>query len=284
MPYRGHFNLTRSPFSSEIEHHALFASDSFKQCHARLDLLRRQRGFAAVVGDFGSGKTCCLRGFLGKLAPSSYHVLYAAAPNVGAPLRPIVEGWLDELGEKIPFNNLAACLRLLQAALGAIYEKGRLPFVVLDEAHQLDNRSLLQLKPMLNHDMDSRLPLVLLLAGGPPMARRLAFHGLQELRQRLLFVYPFQGLAREELGPYLDGRLRHAGCDRVLFPPDVVDELYRHTQGFPRLVNQLANLCLLSAATADKLQIDSACVRQALAEMGLAEEGRRDPMPLAGPR
>lgn len=282
MPYRSSFNLLCSPFSPEIEHHALFASDSYKQCHARLDFLRRQRGMAAVLGGFGSGKTSCLRGFLGQLAPSSYHVLYAAVPNVGAPLRPIVEGWLDELGEKIPFNNLAACLRLLQRALDAIYEKGRLPFVVLDEAHQLDNRSLLQLKTLLNHEMDSRLPLALVLAGGPPLARHLAFHGLQELRQRLLFVYPFQGLAREELGPYLEARLRHAGCDRMLFPPEVVDELYRHTQGFPRIVNQLANLCLLSAATTGKHQVDSSCVRQALAEMGLAEETRRDAMSLAG--
>jgi type II secretory pathway predicted ATPase ExeA len=279
---RAHFNLTRAPFSPEIEHHALFSFDSYKQCHARLDFVRRERGCCALHGEFGSGKSSCVRGFIGQLALSSYLVLYAAVPNVGAPLRPIVEGWLEELGEKIPFNNLAACLRLLQRALEAIYEKGRLPFIVLDEAHQLDNRSLLQLKPLLNYDMDSRLPLAMVLAGGPPLARHLAFHGLQELRQRLLFIYPFQGLARAELQPYLEARLRHAGCDRVLFPPDIVDELYCHTQGLPRLVNQLANLSLLAASTAGKHLVDSSCLRQALAEMGLGEDNRREPLPTTG--
>ena len=281
MTYRSTFNLLRSPFSTEIEYHALFTSDSYKQCHARLEFLRRERGIAAIVGEFGGGKTCCLRGYTGQLAPSSYHVLYSAASNVGGPVRPIVEGWLDELGERIPFNNLAACLRRLQAAFQAIYEKGRLPFIVLDEAHLLDNRSLLQLKLLLNHDMDSCLPLAMVLTGGPALARHLAFHGLQELRQRLLFVYPFQGLSREELQPYLEARLRYAGCDRTVFPPDVVDELYRHTQGLPRHVNQLANLCLLSASTVGKHLVDSSCVRQALAEMGLADDCRREPMPLS---
>ena len=284
MTDRSSFNLLRSPFSPEIEHHALFASDGYRQCHARLDFLRRERGLAAVVGDFGSGKTSCLRGFLGQLAPSSHHVLYAAVSIGGASIRPVVEGWLEELGERIPFNTLAASLRLLQRALAAIYEKGRLPFIVLDEAHLLDHRGLLQLKPLLNHDMDSRLPPALVLSGGPGLARQLAFHGLQEVRQRLLFVYPFHGLARDELQPYVEARVRHAGGDRALFSPEVIDELYRHTQGLPRLVNPLANLCLLSAATAGKHQVDSMCVRQALVEMGLADEGRRDPMPVAGLR
>ena len=94
MTDRSSFNLLRSPFSPEIEHHALFASDGYRQCHARLDFLRRERGLAAVVGDFGSGKTSCLRGFLNQLAPSSHHVLYAAVSNGGTSIRPVVEGWL----------------------------------------------------------------------------------------------------------------------------------------------------------------------------------------------
>lgn len=276
MPYRTTFNLTRAPFSPEIEPHALFAFDAFKQCQARLDFLRRERGLALITGDVGSGKTTSLRAFLRQLAPSNYHVLYGAVPNVGAPLRPVVEKWLEDLGERIPFNNLARCLGVLHQALAAIYEKGRLPFIVLDEAHQLDERGLLQLKPLLNHDMDSRLPLAMILAGGPLLARRLAFKGLQELRQRLLFSYPLQGLRRDEMQPYLEARLKFAGCDRPLFPSDVVDEMYRHTQGLPRPVNQLAGLSLVAAATSRLPQVDSSCLMQALAETGLAEETRHE--------
>lgn len=129
--------------------------------------------------------------------------------------------------------------------------------------------------------MDSRLPLAFVLTGGPTLARHLAFHGLQELRQRLLFIYPFQGLTREEMQPYLEARLRYAGCDRMIFVPEVVDDLYRYSQGLPRQVNQLANLCLIAAGMAGKHLVDSSCVRQALAEMGLSEDSRRESLPVA---
>lgn len=276
MPYRTAFNLLRAPFSPEIEPHALFDSQAFQQCQARLDYLRRERGPAAVVGDTGSGKTTALRAFLSRLASSSYLPLYAAISHVQNPLKPAVDCLIEQLGERVPWLNPGRTLQVLNAALAAAYEKGRLPFVVLDEAHLLDERGLLQLKALLNHGMDARLPLVLLLAGGPSLARNLAQKKLEELRQRLLFVYPYQGLTRPELDSYIATRLKAAGCERVLFPADVVEDIYRYTQGLPRLVNQLANLSLIAAATSSKDHVDAVCLRHALAEMGLvAEDGGR---------
>lgn len=276
MPYRSTFNLSRAPFSAEIEPHSLFQSEAHAQCKARLDYLRRERGLAVITGEVGSGKSSVLRAFMRQLAPSSYLVLYGAVPAVPGPLRAVVEGWLEQLGEKLPFNNLARCLHLLHQTLEAIDEKGRQPFLVLDEAHLLDQRGLLQLKSLLNYDMDSRLPLALVLAGGPKLARALSLPPLEEIRQRLLFAYPLSGLKRAELEPYLAARLKQAGCERQLFPPEIVDEMYRHTQGIPRRVNQLSNLCLVAAANQRLQQIDSSCLLQALEEMGLAEEARRE--------
>lgn len=282
MPYRAAFNLQRAPFSAEIEPHAFFGFGGFVQCQQRLDFLRRERGLAVITGDIGTGKTSVLRAFMRKLAASSYLPLYGAVPNVQGPLRPVVEAWLEELGESIPFNNVARCLHLLHNALHAVYEKGRLPFIVLDEAHLLDQRSLLLLKPLLNYDMDSRLPLAMVLTGGPKLARQLSLQPLEEVRQRVLFVYPLRGLTRDELEPYLAARLRYGGCERQLFPPDIVDEMYRHTKGIPRRVNQLANLCLVAAASSRSQQVDSVCLLQALAEMGLAEDTQSERFDFAG--
>jgi type II secretory pathway predicted ATPase ExeA len=241
-----------------------------------LDYVRRERGLAVVTGEVGSGKSTIMRAVMRQMAPSSYLPLYGAVPAVSNPLRPVIEGWLEQLGEKVPFNNLARCLHMLHESLGAIYEKGRQPFLVLDESHQLDNRGILQLKPLLNYDMDSRQPITLVLAGGPKLARTLSLPPLEEIRQRVLFAYPLPGLKRTEMEPYLATRLKHAGCERQLFPPEIIDEMYRHTQGIPRRVNQLANLCLVAAATNRLQQVDSACLLQALEEMGLTEEARRE--------
>lgn len=275
MPYRAHFNLTRAPFSPEIEPHCLFQSEAHTQCKARLDYARRERGLAVITGEVGSGKSSVIRAFLRQLAPSSYQVLYGAVPAVPGPLRAVVEGWLEQLGERLPFNNLARCLYVLRQALEDAYEKGRQPFLVLDEGQVMDIRGLLQLKTLLNYDMDSRLPLSLVLAGGPKLARMLSLPPLEEIRQRLLFAYPLAGLKRAEMEPYLAARLKQAGCERQLFPAEIIDEMYRHTQGIPRRVNQLANLCLVAAATQRLQQVDSSALLQALEEMGLTEDARR---------
>jgi len=269
MPYRT-FGLTRSPFSPEIDAQALYPFDAFKQCRARLDFVRRERGFAAVIGDWGVGKTTILRSDMQRLAPSSFQPLYAAVPHLTNPTVAMASTLLEELGEKVPHLNPARCLQKLNRTLAATYDKGRLPYVVIDEAHLLDDRNLLLLKPLLNYHMDSRLSLVLVLAGGAELARRLAQSSLEEIRQRMLFIYPMQGLVRNEMEPYLAARLKAAGCERQLFPPDVIDEWFRHTQGTPRLVNQLANLALVAAANANKSEVDSACLLQALQEMGRA--------------
>jgi len=275
MPYRAAFNLLRAPFSHEIEPHALYESELFQQCIARLDYARRNRGACAIWGDVGSGKTSVLRAYFSRLAPSSHIPLYTAVVNTPNPLRTVVETCLEQLGERVPWLNPGRALQALSQALAANYEKGRLPFLVIDEAHLLDERGLLQLKTLLNHGMDSRLPLVLVLSGGPALARQLAQKKLEELRQRLLFVYPYAGLGRTEVGHYLAARLKAAGTDTTLFPSDVVEDIHRNTQGIPRLVNQIANLALVAAATNSKSQVDAACLRSALAEMGLvADEGR----------
>ena len=276
MPYRAAFNLLRAPFSHEIEPHALYEGDTFQQCQARLDYARRNRGACAIWGDVGSGKTTAMRAFFSRLALSSHVPLYTAVVNTPNPLRTVVESCLEQLGERVPWLNPGRALQVLNQALAANYEKGRLPFLVIDEAHLLDERGLLQLKTLLNHGMDSRLPLVLVLSGGPALARQLAQKKLEELRQRLLFVYPYSGLTRNEIERYLAARLKAAGTERVLFPSDVVEDIHRHTQGIPRLVNQIATLAMVAAATSSKSQVDATCLRHALAEMGLVVDDSRN--------
>jgi type II secretory pathway predicted ATPase ExeA len=272
MPYRSFFGLQRAPFSSEIEPHQLFAFEAFQQCLARLEYGVRERGMFAIIGEPGAGKTSVVRAATARLAPSSYVPLYEPVPNVNNPLVPVAEKLLADLGGKIPHHNPGGMLRRLNEALASQHEKGRTVVLTLDEAHLFDDKGLLHTKTLLNHDRDSRLAVVIVLVGGMELGRRLAQSNLEEVRQRLLFIYPLKGLKRAEMAPYLTARLRAAGCERDLFPPELADEMYKHTHGLPRLVNQLANLCLVAAANARKSPIDSDCLLQALNEAGHGPE------------
>lgn len=259
--------VRRSPFSPEIQPGALYAAESFKETQRRLHFLIENRGIGVLTGGVGVGKTTAVRAFTAKLAAGSFLPLYTVPPTPRSPLRPVVEDFLTQLGEPLPFNNAAKGLRLLKDALAACHERNCVPFLIIDDAPLLDTRALLQLKVLTNYEMDSKLPICLLLVGSPLLTRFLATRELEEIRQRLLFAYQMRGLRREEVEDYVKARLRAAGYDAPLFPRDVIEELFFHSQGNPRMLNQLASLCMMAAAAERKDLVDHSCLMQAVAEI-----------------
>jgi type II secretory pathway predicted ATPase ExeA len=104
-----------SIFSPEIAVGDLFPSEAHKEGQRRLSHWLEARGLAALVGEVGIGKTTVVRASLAKLAQGSYLPLYSNVTAGKAPLRPVVEQLLTQLGEKIPFNNAAKGLLLLRS-------------------------------------------------------------------------------------------------------------------------------------------------------------------------
>ncbi len=271
-----HFQLKRHPFSPEIEAQSLFKSRSFQQGESRLEQGVCHRGMALIAGEPGAGKTALVRHFAHRLPPSNYRVLYAATPMVKSPLRPVVENLLVKIGEKLPFNNTARAMTLLQEALSRLYAQGILPVVIIDDAHHLNGQAWLQLKTLSNCDMDSKLPyLIILLGAREEVLSVLNWHRLEEVRSRLLFYYHFRGLERDEMQDYLKAHLDWAGCQRPLFPKEIADEVYQISHGLPRLINRISYSCLMSAACAKKELVDGPCLKQALSEHLFTGIGKR---------
>jgi len=271
-----HFKLRRYPFGPEIEAHALFKSKSFEQGQRRLEQGLSSRGMALVAGDPGAGKTALARHLHHRLASSSHRTLYTVTPMVKTPLRPVVEDLLLQLGERLPFNNVARCMALLRESLVRLSDQGVLPVVVIDDVHHLNNEAWLQLKALTNYEMDSRSPMLMLLLGArEEVLSSLSWSRLEEVRSRFLFCYVMRGLERDETGGYLKAHLEWSGCDRPLFPTEIAHEIHQQTHGNPRLVNRLAHSALMAAACERKELVDGPCLEQALSEHLFIKSGKR---------
>lgn len=266
-PIATHFGLTRPPFTVDYDTENMVLFSSFQQGLLRLRQAAVSRGAALVVGEPGTGKTALVRSVVKRLQPSGYKVLEQLVPCTKSPGRAVVEGLLSQLGEQLPFNNPPRAIKLLQQSLLSIADKQRTPVVILDDVHHLSPTCWLSLKALMNHDLDSRQPLLLLFLGGPSTLRVLNSAALVEVRDRLSFCYYLQGLQNDEVLPYLEKRLKWAGCTHALFPEDIAAELAQHADGLPRRVNRLANACLLAAATLDRKLIDRECLKAALSEL-----------------
>lgn len=267
-PILENFQFRRLPFQADIDAAALHPCESFEQGRLRLKQAARDRGMVLITGDFGAGKTALVRSVTSQLASSSYRVLYLAAAESSNPLRSVVENLLDQLGEKIPFNNVPRCMTILQKALLRSFEQNVVPVLIIDDAQALDTRAWLGLKTLTNFQMDSKMPFCLWMLGSrQDLLVPLRQSGLTEVRSRLQFCFHLKNLQEHEMEAYLGTHLRWAGCERALFPRDVAKELFRLTHGLPRMVNRLAYHCLMAAAQDRKDLIDQSCLDHAVSEV-----------------
>ena len=181
-----HFQLRRHPFSVEIEADSLYPFKSFQQGMLRLEQATHSRSPVLVIAEPGSGKTALIRCYCHKLAASSFEVRSQLVILNKSPIRPLLDGFLTGFGEQIPFNNPARSLERLKACLARIYDQGRLPVLLIDDAHHLNASAWLILKALINYEMDSKLPCLLVFMGKADTLSTLGLNELDSLSAQII--------------------------------------------------------------------------------------------------
>ena len=139
--------------------------------------------------------------------------------------------------------------------------------MMIDEVQLMDADGLQQLRLLLNRDFDTRPPFVLVLTGCPELREILAQPQMTSLRKRVLTSYHVEGLTEEEARLYLEHHLQRAGARRKLFDATAIRELYGHSRGNPKAINQLALTALMVAASTGKASVGIDQIRQAVKEL-----------------
>ena len=168
--YESFFNFTRTPFGRDLPPDQLFPSQDHLEALARLNWAVMQRGMALLTGDVGSGKSTCLRALRAALDPLRSRWLYLSNPLL--PARGLYRQLLLGLGVE-PRYHKSDTIKQLTDTLRAVFEQGKTPVVVIDDAHLLPETSLQELRLLTNFDMDSACPMALILVGQTPLRDRL---------------------------------------------------------------------------------------------------------------
>jgi len=93
--------------------------------------------------------------------------------------------------------------------------------------------------------------------GHPELRRRMGMAALEALAQRIVVRANVRGLTRDEMGPYLQHRLRLAGCELPLLEPAAAEAIYQASTGLPRKANLLAHHALFAAAISKSKSIST---------------------------
>jgi type II secretory pathway predicted ATPase ExeA len=260
-----YWGFTRTPFGRDLAPGMLHRHAAHGEAAARIHWCIGERALGVITGEVGVGKTVAVRAALAGIDPARHIVIYLGNPSVGT--RGIHHAIVTALGAT-PRTHRATLIPQAADALATEHaERGRVPVLVLDEAHLLEHDQLESVRMLTNHDMDSSSPLACLLVGQPTLRRKIKLGVLAALDQRIAVRFHMNGMSGEETASYLRHHLALAGRSDTLFSDDAVALIHTTSRGYPRAINNLALQALLAAYAADKAIVDESSARTAVTEV-----------------
>jgi general secretion pathway protein A len=245
--YWGHFGLQRNPFPVSPNRGNFYSTAAHDE--ALLQLVSRiemRQGLMVLTGEAGTGKTTVLQYLLDWLQQYGYSTAYVFHPV--HPFTELLQLIVAEFGIPCVSVSKSELLGVFRNWLIDRHQRGDCPVILIDEAQALTSRTLLQLRALLNLELQGARLVQVVLAGQPRFEEKLARRKLSRFRQRIMCHCTLRPLTWAETCGYIASRLRAAGApESALLSMDSVGEIFCYSKGVPRVINMLSEHALLIA-------------------------------------
>ena len=208
--YLDYYGLTEAPFDITPNPRFLFYSGKHREAFNHLLYgIRERKGFVQLTGEVGAGKTTLCRAMLEQL---NGHYATALILNPIMSPEELVKAIAVEFG--LPVNGLDRLdtLAVINQFLLQQVERGQDTVLIIDEAQDLTDELLEQVRLLSNLETDNRKLLQIVLMGQPELRDRLNNPRLRQLRQRITVRYHLLPLNRFEVMQYVQHRLEISGA------------------------------------------------------------------------
>lgn len=270
--YADYFGLTETPFTIAPNPRYLFMSTRHQEALAHLLYgVQEGGGFVQLTGEVGTGKTTLTRALLEQL-PENVEVALILNPKMTS--QEFVAAICDELNityERPQTGSVKLLVDALNAYLLQAHADGRRVVLIVDEAQNFQPDVLEQIRLLTNLETTQQKLLQIILVGQPELRDLLARKELRQLAQRITARYHLVPMTYEETKGYIKHRLKVAGAVNEIFSNPAVRLIWLFSHGIPRLVNILADRCLLGAYAAEVRTVSGAIVKQAQSELDAVE-------------
>jgi general secretion pathway protein A len=269
--YENHFGLQIKPFAVTPNPRFLYPARSHREALAALVYgVKQRRGFICLVGEVGTGKTTLLRALLERLDVSLRTVLITHTTlDRESLLRMILHDLLIPHASLIRVEMIQALHDFVISEL----ESGHFPpLLILDEAQNLDDEVLEEIRLLTNLEIGDTKLLQVILSGQPELEQKLARPKLRQLGQRIAVRAKLEPLNQEETVAYVHHRLNVAGAQNLnLFTRAALRTVWSGTGGIPRLINMVCEQALVNAFGANRDGVNEKLVEEAVHDLGLGQ-------------
>jgi general secretion pathway protein A len=250
--YEAFYGLREKPFSILPDPDLIYWCQNHRLAFAMLEFgVMNSAGFTVITGEIGCGKTTLVRYLLRRLDD---HVTTCVISNTPRTQDGLLSWLLMSLNQ--PFEGShPALFKQFQRFLHDLFARGRRTILIVDEAQNLGIEALEELRMLSNVNTDKQQFLQIILVGQPQLKDLLRAPQLLQFAQRVSSDFHLRPLNANEVGEYIDFRLRAVDSHSDLFTDDACRIIANTSNGIPRTINILCDTALVYgfAAGAEKI-------------------------------
>lgn len=264
--YLDYYGLTEPPFDITPNPRFLFYSAKHREAYNHLLYgIRERKGFVQLTGEVGAGKTTLCRAMLEQL-DGNYSTALILNPILNAD--EMMKAVATEFGLDVRGMDRLDTIAKINDFLLWNVEQGRESVLIIDEAQNLTEDLLEQVRLLSNLETDNRKLLQIVLMGQPELRERLNSHNLRQLRQRITVRYHLSPLSAAEINQYIQHRLQVSGAKGApRFTKAALWRIHHYTGGIPRLVNAVCDKALLAGFVNEREELGYRVVGAAIREL-----------------
>src|SRR6266436_8326455 len=268
--YGKHFGLVELPFSVTPDPRFSYNNSLYREAFASLRYgIETRKGFIVVTGEAGTGKTTLLRRLM-RSVEATVHT--AVIFNTHLDITELLRLVLNDLGIASSARDKMTLMAQLNDYLIEQLEKDHIVSVLVDEAQELSDEMLEELRLLSNLETDRAKLIQIVLMGQPELEQKLDQPELRQLNQRVAMRCRLAPLSSDEVAPYINSRLHTVGYEgKELFDPGSVQKIALYSKGIPRLINVICDNALLIAYATSKSEVSAKIIDEVARDLQLGE-------------
>lgn len=266
--YNDFFGFRERPFSVTPDPHLFYATPAYQIIYNNIVYsICEGKSLVVMTGEVGTGKTTMLRRIMKDLSTS---VRFAYFTYTTLPFDDLLLFLCQELEVPVEQGGQLQMLQALQAFLTTRYNEGQATVLLIDEAQNLQESVLEDIRHLLNFTTESKTLLPVVLVGQPELEKKLDQPAVYQLKQRVALHSQLGRLKDRDVGPFISHRLHAVGyMHDDLFTPEAIERIAFYAQGVPRLINILCDNVLLLAYSISEETVSAEMIEEVAQDLGL---------------
>ena len=265
--YEVFYNLKAEPFRLSPDHRFCYDHKCYAKARAYMAYaFMRAEGFVMITGRPGTGKTTLIGELVESLADENVKTANLVCTQLEA----------DDLLKVTAYNfgvdhnivEKGELLQQLDMLLQRWHRDGRRALLIVDEAQDLSESAMEELRLLTNIQENGQPLLQIFLLGQPELRDLVLSPSLEQVHQRIVAASHLEALEKDETEAYIIHRLEKVGwqgdpaLSKTIFPL-----IHKFSEGVPRRVNLICSRLFLHGCVEQRHRIGVADLREVIKEL-----------------